>query len=45
METILLALVALAGAAVLGFAAHKLGEAHERLELVRHQRRRDKALR
>lgn len=42
MENILLVLAALAGAGMVAVVAHKLGEAHARLELVRGQRRRDR---
>ena len=42
METILVTLAAIAGGAWLVFAAHRLGEAHVRLDMLRSQRRRDR---
>jgi hypothetical protein len=44
METILLTLAAIAGAGALVFAAHRLGQAHSRIDLLRHQRQRDSKL-
>lgn len=45
METILVTLAAIAGAAWLVFAAHRLGQARIRLDTLRGQRRRDSRLR
>jgi HAMP domain-containing protein len=42
MEAILVTLAALAGGVCLVFAAHRLGEAHSRLDLLRSQRQRDR---
>lgn len=41
METILATLAAIAGGAWLVFAAHRLGQAHSRIDMLRSQRRRD----
>jgi hypothetical protein len=42
METILVTLAAVAGAAWLVFVAHRLGEEHIRLDMLREQRRKDR---
>ncbi|MES2315855.1 MAG: hypothetical protein V4631_00030 [Pseudomonadota bacterium] len=42
METILVTLAAIAGGAWLVFAAHRLGEAHSRIDMLRSQRRKDR---
>jgi hypothetical protein len=44
MGIILLALAVIAGAGALVFAAHRLGLAYSRIDLLRHQRRRDSKL-
>ncbi|MES2018439.1 MAG: hypothetical protein V4484_18275 [Pseudomonadota bacterium] len=41
METILVTLAVIAGGVWLAFAAHRLGEAHSRLTMLRAQRRND----
>ncbi len=41
MEAILVTLASLAGGACLAFAAHRLGEAHLRLAVLRKQRQND----
>lgn len=41
MEAILVTLVSMAGGACLVFAAHRLGEAHLRLDVLRKQRQKD----
>lgn len=45
METLLVTLAGLAGGACLAFIAHRLGQAHIRLDVLRSQRRRDSRLR
>jgi threonine/homoserine/homoserine lactone efflux protein len=45
METLLFTLAGIAGAAWLVFVALRLGQAHVRLDMLRHQRRRDSRLR
>lgn len=42
METILVTLAAIAGGAWLAFVAHRLGQAHVRLSVLRAQRRNDR---
>ncbi len=41
METLLVTLAGIAGGVWLAFAIHRLGEAHSKLDMLRHQRRRD----
>jgi hypothetical protein len=41
METLLVTLAGIAGGAWLVFIAHRLGQAHVRLAMLRSQRRRD----
>jgi hypothetical protein len=45
METLLVTLAGIAGGAWLVFVAHRLGQAHLRLDMLRDQRRRDTRLR
>lgn len=42
METLLVTLAGIAGGAWLVFVAHRLGQAHVRLDMLRSQRRRDR---
>lgn len=44
METVLVTLAALVGAAWLGFVAQRLGQAQTRLDMLRNQRRKDRQM-
>ena len=41
METVLVMLAGIVGGAWLAFAIYRLGQAHDKLDLLRHQRRKD----